>query len=606
MGFHMSESIKHECGIVLIRLRKPKSYYSSSTYGLQILYQMMEKMRNRGQDGAGMASIKLHPRPGVPYLDRHRSVANQAIQDIFDHINSSQKLHQQARLPEDDLPYSGELLLGHLRYGTFGKNGIESCHPFKRSNNWLSRSLVLAGNFNLTNVDELFQQLVELGQHPVERADTLTVLEKIGHFLDRENDRLFKQFKEQKLSNEVISVHIQNHLDLVSVLYESSKKWDGGFVMSGLIGHGDAFVFRDAHGIRPAYYYIDDDIIVAASERPVIQTVLNTPLEAIHELPPGQALIVKKDGSYKLEVILPAAERQSCSFERIYFSRGNDADIYQERNALGRHLAHQVWDAVKGDLQHTVFSFIPNTAELAFYGMVQELEKLAHQHQPDARIRVEKLIYKDAKLRTFITDHAQRDDLVNLVYDITYGVVKPHVDTVVVMDDSIVRGTTLKRSILRIIDRLKPKKIIIVSSAPQIRYPDCYGIDMAELSRFIAFEAAIALTRERGEGKSIEHLYDLAKRELLKPKTEQVNVVQGLYAPFSDSEISKKIAELVKPEDLHADLEIIYQTIPGLHASCPQHTGDWYFSGCYPTPGGTKVCNQAFVQYIEGKTGRAY
>ena len=602
----MSEFIKHECGVVLIRLRKPRSYYKNSNYGLQILYQMMEKMRNRGQDGAGMASIKLHPQPGVPYLYRHRSVANQAIQDIFDHIYNSQHQHQLLQLNEDDLPYSGELLLGHLRYGTFGKNGIESCHPFKRSNNWLSRSLVLAGNFNLTNVDELFQQLVELGQHPVERADTVTVLEKIGHFLDRENDRLFKHFKDQKLTNEAISVQIQTHLDLASVLQESSKKWDGGFVMSGLIGHGDAFVFRDAHGIRPAYYYIDEDIIVAASERPVIQTVLNVSQDTIHELPPGQALIIKKDGTFKCEVILPAAERQACSFERIYFSRGNDTDIYQERKALGRHLAHQVWDAVKHQLQNTVFSFIPNTAELAFYGMVQELEKLAHQQHSEARIRVEKLIYKDAKLRTFITDQAQRDDLVNLVYDITYGVVKPHQDTVVVMDDSIVRGTTLKRSILRIIDRLQPKKIIIVSSAPQIRYPDCYGIDMAELSRFIAFEAAIALTRERGQAKTLDHLHQLAQLELLKPKTEQINIVQALYAPFNDAEISNKIAELVKPKELQAELEIIYQTIPGLHASCPNHTGDWYFSGCYPTPGGTKVCNQAFVNFMEGKGGRAY
>ena len=602
----MSEPIKHECGIVLIRLRKPLRDSKNPQYGLQLLYQMMEKMRNRGQDGAGIASIKLNPEPGVPYLDRQRSISGQAIQDIFERVYENQKNYSQHHPGSTDLPFSGELLLGHLRYGTFGKNGIESCHPFKRSNNWLSRSLVLAGNFNLTNVDELFQHLVELGQHPVERADTVTVLEKIGHFLDRENDRLFKLYKDQGLDNEAISKEIQCHLDLVSVLQESSKKWDGGFVMSGLIGHGDAFVFRDAHGIRPAFYYADEELIIAASERPVIQTVLNKPKERIHEIPPGQALIIKKDGSFKLQEILPPAERQSCSFERIYFSRGNDADIYQERNALGRHLAHQVWDAVKNDLSHTVFSFIPNTAELAFYGMIQELEKTARKESSENRIRVEKLIYKDAKLRTFITDDAQRDDLVNLVYDITYGIVKPHLDTIVVMDDSIVRGTTLKRSILKILDRLQPKKIIIVSSAPQIRYPDCYGIDMAELSRFVAFEAAVQLTREQQNGIKLEHLYQQAMLEIKKPKTDQVNIVQGLYAPFSDFEISQKIARLVKPPDLQAELEIIFQTIPGLHASCPNHTGDWYFSGCYPTPGGTKVCNQAFINFMEGTSGRAY
>ena len=602
----MSEPIKHECGIVLIRLRKPLRDSKNPQYGLQLLYQMMEKMRNRGQDGAGIASIKLNPEPGVPYLDRQRSISGQAIQDIFEQVYENQKNYSQHHPGSTDLPFSGELLLGHLRYGTFGKNGIESCHPFKRSNNWLSRSLVLAGNFNLTNVDELFQHLVELGQHPVERADTVTVLEKIGHFLDRENDRLFKLYKDQGLDNEAISKEIQCHLDLVSVLQESSKKWDGGFVMSGLIGHGDAFVFRDAHGIRPAFYYADEELIIAASERPVIQTVLNKPKERIHEIPPGQALIIKKDGSFKLQEILPPAERQSCSFERIYFSRGNDADIYQERNALGRHLAHQVWDAVKNDLSHTVFSFIPNTAELAFYGMIQELEKTARKESSENRIRVEKLIYKDAKLRTFITDDAQRDDLVNLVYDITYGIVKPHLDTIVVMDDSIVRGTTLKRSILKILDRLQPKKIIIVSSAPQIRYPDCYGIDMAELSRFVAFEAAVQLTREQQNGIKLEHLYQQAMLEIKKPKTDQVNIVQGLYAPFSDFEISQKIARLVKPPDLQAELEIIFQTIPGLHASCPNHTGDWYFSGCYPTPGGTKVCNQAFINFMEGTSGRAY
>ncbi len=602
----MSEPIKHECGIVLIRLRKPLRDSKNPQYGLQLLYQMMEKMRNRGQDGAGIASIKLNPEPGVPYLDRQRSISGQAIQDIFEQVYENQKNYSQHHPGSTDLPFSGELLLGHLRYGTFGKNGIESCHPFKRSNNWLSRSLVLAGNFNLTNVDELFQHLVELGQHPVERADTVTVLEKIGHFLDRENDRLFKLYKDQGLDNEAISKEIQCHLDLVSVLQESSKKWDGGFVMSGLIGHGDAFVFRDAHGIRPAFYYADEELIIAASERPVIQTVLNKPKERIHEIPPGQALIIKKDGSFKLQEILSPAERQSCSFERIYFSRGNDADIYQERNALGRHLAHQVWDAVKNDLSHTVFSFIPNTAELAFYGMIQELEKTARKESSENRIRVEKLIYKDAKLRTFITDDAQRDDLVNLVYDITYGIVKPHLDTIVVMDDSIVRGTTLKRSILKILDRLQPKKIIIVSSAPQIRYPDCYGIDMAELSRFVAFEAAVQLTREQQNGIKLEHLYQQAMLEIKKPKTDQVNIVQGLYAPFSDFEISQKIARLVKPPDLQAELEIIFQTIPGLHASCPNHTGDWYFSGCYPTPGGTKVCNQAFINFMEGTSGRAY
>jgi len=519
----------------------------------------------------------------------------------------------------------GELLLGHLRYGTFGKNTVQSCHPFRRQNNWMSRNLLVAGNFNLTNVDELFGHLVELGQHPTEKADTVTVMEKIGHFLDKENDRLFKKFKEQNDKNYEISKLIQQNIDVAAILKESSKRWDGGYVMAGMMGHGDAFVLRDPNGIRPAFYYSDDEVIVVASERPVIQTVFNVPFEAIKEINPGNALIIKKSGeSYEEEIVEPL-ERKSCSFERIYFSRGNDADIYNERNKLGRNLTQSVLKSVNYDLENTVFSYIPNTAEVAFGGLVEGIDEYVNKTKTEQIIklknnlsdveitkilsthpRIHKVVLKDAKQRTFITNDESRDTLVNLVYDVTYGTIKKGVDSLVVLDDSIVRGTTLKQSILQILDRLHPKKIVVVSSAPQIRFPDCYGIDMAVLGKFIAFEAAISLLEENGKQQFLNDLYERAKIEVEKPKEEQINLVKEIYAHYSPEVISAKIAQLLKPAHLKAELEIIYQSLEGLHTACPNHTGDWYFSGNYPTPGGNRVSNKAFVNYIEGNHVRAY
>lgn len=626
----MSELIKHECGVAFIRLLKPHSYYKtkygSARYGLHKMYQLMEKMVNRGQDGAGIATIKLDTKPGTTYIDRLRSIENKATQDIFSQINElfvkaqekNPEAYKSADWQKENIPFLGELILGHLRYGTFGKNTVHSCHPFRKQNNWKSRNLVVAGNFNLTNVDELFEHLVELGQHPREKADTVTVLEKIGHFLDKENDKLFKQFKEKTDSNVEISKLIQANIDVNAILKESSKRWDGGYVMCGLMGHGDAFVLRDPNGIRPAFYYKDEEIIVVASERPVIQTVLNVPFDKVKELKPGHAAIVKKDGSFSEEEIVPAEERKSCSFERIYFSRGNDADIYLERKALGRNLTNQVLEAVNHDLENTVFSYIPNTAEIAFGGLIEglddynnnlkaekilasknctkeELNKILNIHP-----RIHKVILKDAKQRTFITADETRDSLVNLVYDITYETVKKGVDNLVIVDDSIVRGTTLKQSILSILDRLEPKKIIIVSSAPQIRFPDCYGIDMAVLGKFVAFDACMALLKQNGKEKLIQEVYNKAKAELEKPKEEQINVVKELYDAYTATEISDKIAELIKPKNLKAELQIIYQSIEGLHQSCPNHLGDWYFTGNYPTPGGIRVSNKAFVNYMEG------
>jgi len=632
----MSDIIHHECGVALIRLLKPldfyKTKYGSSRYGLHKLYQIMEKMINRGQDGAGVATVKLDVPPGTTYLDRLRSVKPKATQDIFTHINNSfveaqknhPELYKSPQWQKENIPFLGELLLGHLRYGTFGKNGVASCHPFKRQNNWMSRNLVVAGNFNLTNVDELFTHLLELGQHPVQKADTVTVMEKIGHFLDKENDKLFKKFKEQNDKNYEISKLIQENIDVASILRESSKKWDGGYVMCGMMGHGDAFVLRDPNGIRPAYFYQDDEVIVIASERPVIQTVFNVPFEKVNEVKPGHALIIKKNGSCSQEQIIEPQKKLACSFERIYFSRGNDKEIYQERSALGRNLTQHVLKAVDNDIDNTVFSFIPNTAEVAFGGLVEGLhdyvntwktEQILKMNKPsaealkkvrDVKPRVHKVVLKDAKQRTFITDDESRDSLVNLVYDITYGTVKKGVDNLVVLDDSIVRGTTLKQSILKILDRLEPKKIVVVSSAPQIRYPDCYGIDMAVLKKFVAFEAAIALLRENGKDGFITDVYERTKLELEKPKEDQLNLVKEIYASFSDDQISKKIAALITPKDLKADFELIYQTIEGLHTACPQNAGDWYFSGNFPTPGGNKVSNQAFVNYIEGNNTRAY
>ncbi|WP_317898329.1 amidophosphoribosyltransferase [Aurantibacillus circumpalustris] len=633
----MSDIIHHECGVALIRLLKPLEYYKtkygSSRYGIHKLYQIMEKMINRGQDGAGVATIKLDVPPGTTYLDRMRSVKPKATQDIFGHINRSfaeaQKnhpdLYNNPNWQKENIPFLGELLLGHLRYGTFGKNGVASCHPFKRQNNWQSRNLVVAGNFNLTNVDELFTHLLELGQHPVQKADTVTVMEKIGHFLDKENDKLFKKFKEQNDKNYEISKLIQANIDVASILRESSKKWDGGYVMCGMMGHGDAFVLRDPNGIRPAYFYKDDEVIVVASERPVIQTVFNVPFETVNEVKPGHALIIKKDGSVSEEEIIEPGEKLSCSFERIYFSRGNDKEIYKERINLGKNLTQSVLKSVDYDLENTVFSYIPNTAEIAFAGLVEglndysntwkaeEINKLNKSFSEkqlkkilDSKPRVDKVVLKEAKQRTFITDDESRDSLVNLIYDVTYGTVKKGVDNLVVLDDSIVRGTTLKQSILKILDRLEPKKIVVVSSAPQIRYPDCYGIDMAVLKKFVAFEATIALLKENGKENFIREVYERTLLELEKPKEEQVNMVKEIYSSFSDDEISKKIASLIKPKDLKADFELIYQTIEGLHTACPDNRGDWYFSGNFPTPGGNKVSNQAFVNYIEGNNTRAY
>lgn len=633
----MSDIIHHECGVALIRLLKPLDYYKtkygSARYGLHKLYQIMEKMINRGQDGAGVATIKLDVPPGTTYLDRMRSIKPKATQDIFGNINNAfveaQKNfpneYKDANWQKENIPFLGELLLGHLRYGTFGKNTIASCHPFKRQNNWMSRNLVVAGNFNLTNVDELFTHLLELGQHPVQMADTVTVMEKIGHFLDKENDKLFKKFKEQNDKNYEISKLIQANIDVASILRESSKKWDGGYVMCGMMGHGDAFVLRDPNGIRPAYFYKDEEIIVVASERPIIQTVLNVPFEEVKEVKPGHALIIKKNGSFSEEEIIEPQKKLSCSFERIYFSRGNDKEIYKERINLGKNLTESVLKSVNHDLENTVFSFIPNTAEVAFGGLVEglntyvdkwkaeEIIKLNHKFSDaelikilNTRPRVDKVVLKDAKQRTFITNDESRDSLVNLVYDITYGTVKKGVDNLVVLDDSIVRGTTLKQSILKILDRLQPKKIVVVSSAPQIRYPDCYGIDMAVLKKFVAFEAAIALLKEGGRENFLREVYERTKLELEKPKEEQVNMVKEIYGSFSDDQISKKIAALIKPSDLKADFELIYQSIDGLHTACPDHAGDWYFSGNYPTPGGNKVSNQAFVNFIEKNDKRAY
>ncbi len=633
----MSDIIKHECGVALIRLLKPISYYKtkygSARYGLHKMYQIMEKMINRGQDGAGIATIKIDAKPGTNYIDRLRSIEPKATQDIFSQVNNlfvqaqrkNPEAYKSGDWQKENIPFLGDVLLGHLRYGTFGKNSIHSCHPFRRQNNWMARNLVVAGNFNLTNVDELFGHLVELGQHPTEKADTVTVMEKIGHFLDKENDRLFRQFKDEGLTNDEISKKIQENIDIASILKESSKRWDGGYVMAGMIGHGDSFVLRDPNGIRPAFYYMDDEVIVLASERPVIQTVFNVDFDSVKELTPGHAAIIKKNGDFSVEEIITPLERKSCSFERIYFSRGNDAEIYNERRSLGRYLVPPVLKSINYDVENAVFSYIPNTAEVAFGGLIAGLDDYLNKYKATEILksgttvaepklskllsiqpRVHKIVLKDAKQRTFITDDESRDLLVNLGYDITYGTVKKNVDTLVVLDDSIVRGTTLKQSILRILDRLNAKKIVVVSSAPQIRYPDCYGIDMAVLGKFIAFEATISLLKETGREHVLKSVYEKALIEVQKPKEDQVNVVKEIYRTFTSEEISQKISELLRPSDLKAELEIIYQSIEGLHLSCPNNLGDWYFTGNYPTPGGNKVANRAFINFMEGKNVRAY
>lgn len=593
----------------------------------------MEKQHNRGQDGAGIANIKLNMQPGERYISRARSIDTNPIQDLFGQIGakfnqlaseSPEKLKDVAYLKKH-AGFTGEVFLGHLRYGTFGRNSIESCHPFLRQNNWMTRNLVLAGNFNLTNVDELFDSLLAIGQHPKEKSDTVTVLEKIGHFLDVENDRLYAKFKSEGFSKPEISTKIGEHLDLVSVLQKSSNKWDGGYAMAGLIGHGDAFVLRDPAGIRPAFYYEDEEVVVVASERPVIQTVFNLKEHQVKELEPGCALLIPKEGKVSKKQILPQLTLKKCSFERIYFSRGSDADIYKERKNLGRNIVPQVMDAIDGDIENTVFSFIPNTAEVSFYGMMKGVEDFHNLEKANAilelgpnpsseaitkiiegRARIEKIAIKDVKLRTFITQDNSRDDLVTHVYDITYGCIVPHIDNIAVIDDSIVRGTTLKKSILRMLSRLEPKRIIIISSAPQIRYPDCYGIDMAKMGDFIAFEAAISLLKERNLEHIIEEVYQACLDQLLIPKEAVKNEVKRIYEPFTDEEISDRIALLLRPKEVNSEVKIVFQTVDNLHKACPGHTGDWYFTGDYPTPGGNKVVNKSFINWKENRNERAY
>lgn len=633
----MSDSIKHECGIAIIRLLKPLDYYiekyGTPLYGINKLYLLMEKQHNRGQDGAGVANIKFDVEPGTRYISRNRAVGSGAIKEIFAKINSRfEDVHKRnphklkdAEWLKKNLAYTGELFLGHLRYGTYGGNVMENCHPFLRQNNWMTRNLVVAGNFNLTNVDELFDQLVELGQHPKEKTDTVTVMEKIGHFLDNENERLFKQYKKEGYSKEDISGLIARSLDVQRILKAASKKWDGGYTMAGLFGHGDAFVLRDPNGIRPAFYYSDDEVVVVTSERPVIQTTFNVPISTIKELTPGHALIIKKDGSFSELEIIPPVKKTPCSFERIYFSRGSDADIYKERQKLGSQLCPAVLKAVDYDLKDTVFSYIPNTAEVAFGGLIEGLHHYVNtikRHKildmglfvrdPELsevlslQPRVHKIAIKDAKLRTFITNDSHRDEMVAHVYDTTYGVIKEGVDSLVIMDDSIVRGTTLKQSILKILDRLGPKKIVVVSSAPQIRYPDCYGIDMAKLGDFIAFQAAVQLLKDNKKGKLLDEVYEKAKAQEHLPKEKIINPIKEIYTPFTPEEISIKIAELLRPDEINAEVQIIYQSIEGLHNAIPNHKGDWYFTGKYPTPGGNKVANKSFINYMEGKNVRAY
>lgn len=633
----MSDNIKHECGIAMLRLRKPLEYYFEKygawDWGLQKMYLMMEKQHNRGQDGAGIAGIKLNVQPGNRYIFRQRSNKADPLKEIFgliyENIDKLRRSHnQEFKNPEfikSNVPFACDIYLGHLRYGTYGNYNIDYVHPVSRENNWKSRNLVMAGNFNLTNVGELFNSLVELGQTPVDFSDTVTILENVGHRLDEENERVFRFFKEQGYSKREITPLIEENLNLGTVLQKASRNWDGGYVMAGMVGHGDAFVMRDPAGIRPAFYFIDDEVVVIASERPVIQTIFNVRTDNVHELPPASAIIIKASGEASIEKIREETEPRKCSFERIYFSRGTDKAIYKERKKLGELLTHPVLKAVNYEIDNTVFSYIPNTAESAFYGLIKGVEDYINQFKMDTivekrntltrdelekiisqRPRVEKIAVKDAKLRTFITEDSTRDDLVGHVYDVTYGVIKRGIDNLVVIDDSIVRGTTLKKSIIRILDRLDPKKIVIVSSSPQLRYPDCYGIDMAILGDLIAFRAAVELLKENGNEQLLRRIYEEAKSEILKPVDEIRNLVREIYKPFCPELISKKISSLLKSEDINAEVEIVFQSIEGLHEACPEHTGDWYFTGNYPTPGGNKVANQSFINYIEGRNTRAY
>ena len=621
----MSDQIKHECGIALIRLLKPLDFYQkkygSKSYGVNKMYLMMEKQHNRGQDGAGLATVKIGANPGQKYIHRERSSGKQPIQDVFSRVNERIKSSKENL---NDNPFHGELLLGHVRYGTFGKNNIESVHPFLRQNNWTHRNLIVAGNFNMTNNEELFENLVKLGQHPKSKVDSVTVMEKIGHFLDDAVHKIYRDLKREGYNKQEASPRIEKRLKISKVLKKASKDWDGGYAMAGLLGHGDAFVLRDPSAIRPAYYFQNEEVVVVASERPVIQTVFNTTYEEIKELDAGHSIIIKKSGEVSVRKIIEPKERKACSFERIYFSRGSDKEIYKERKKLGELLFPEINKAIGGDLVNTVFSYIPNTAETSFFGLVQEAQKQIKEKSIkevlslkeslsrkklekllSLKPRIEKVAIKDAKLRTFISDDANRDELVAHVYDITYGSIKK-TDTLVIIDDSIVRGTTLQKSILKILDRLNPKKVIIVSSAPQIRYPDCYGIDMAKMEDFIAFRAAISLLKAEGKENKIKKIYKDCLTELKLPSNKMKNQVSQIYSDYSDYDISNQIAKILKEDDIKADIQVIFQPVKNLHLACPKNLGDWYFTGNYPTPGGNKVVNQAFVNYYEGSDKRAY
>ena len=633
----MSENIKHECGIAMLRLRKPLEFYIEKygawNYGLQKMYLMMEKQHNRGQDGAGIAGIKLNLGPGNRYIFRQRSNLANPIKEIFGaiyqdidnikRINGTQ--FSSPNFIREKVPFACDIYLGHLRYGTYGNYNIDYVHPVSRENNWRSKNLVMAGNFNLTNVGEVFSSLVRLGQTPVDFSDTVTILENVGHRLDEENERLFRKFKDMGHTKQEISPLIESNMDVAHILRKASRNWDGGYAMAGMIGHGDAFVMRDPAGIRPAYYYIDDEVVVVASERPVIQTIFDVSSSKVIELPAASAIVIKASGETTIERLREEAEPRKCSFERIYFSRGTDEAIYRERKKLGELLTYPVLKSVDFDLDNTVFSYIPNTAESAFYGLIKGVENFLNQSKVEKivnlgqdftrakieeiiqqRPRVEKIAVKDAKLRTFITEDKGRDDLVGHVYDVTYGVIRPGVDNLVVIDDSIVRGTTLRKSIIRILDRLDPRKIVIVSSSPQIRYPDCYGIDMAKLGDFVAFRAAIGLLKDTGRENLIREIYEEAIAEMNKPVQEMRNLVKEIYKPFCPDEISGKISQMLKSPEINAEVNIVFQSIEGLHEACPGHSGDWYFTGNYPTPGGNKVVNKSFINFVEGKNVRAY
>ena len=628
----MSDTIKHECGIALIRLLKPLEYYKekygSAFYGVNKMYLMLEKQHNRGQDGAGVASIKLNMQPGERYISRIRSNEAQPVQDIFTRINqrinegfkANRALKDNVALQKRELPYIGEVIMGHVRYGTFGKNSIENVHPFLRENNWIYRNLIMAGNFNMTNVNELFENLVHLGQHPKDKTDTVIVMEGIGHFLDDEVEKLYLQLKEEGYTKQEASPFIAERLNIERILKRAAKYWDGGYAMEGMIGNGDAFVLRDPAGIRPAFYYRDDEVVVVASERPAIQTVFNVKYENVHELPPGNAIIIKKSGEVTVKEILTPRARKACSFERIYFSRGSDQDIYRERKMLGKLLFPRIAQAIDHNLKDTVFAYIPNTAETSYLGLIEAAEQYLNEQKAkqlatateseilrilSEKVRTEKVAIKDVKLRTFITEDSSRDDLVAHVYDITYGSVQKG-DTLVIIDDSIVRGTTLKKSILSILGRLEPKKIVIVSSAPQIRYPDCYGIDMARLEDLVAFQAALALHHQHGTYHIIKEVYEKCLTQVALSDDKVVNYVKEVYAPFSDEEISDKIRDLLLPKNFASEVAVIFQTVDNLHKACPKNLGDWYFTGDYPTNGGNRVVNRAFINFYEGNKERAY